>query len=299
MAVWRLEPLGRRRVEPLRLAGLRAELELRVAELDDLAVGDLERLEELLLGHLLRAGLDHRQAVLRADDDQVELGRPRVSCERRVDDQLAVDQPMRTAPIGPRNGSGEIVSAAETALMHEDVVRGDHVRREDRGDALRLVAIALRPERPHRAVGHARGEDGALGGAPLPLEEAAGDLAGGVHALLDVDREREEVRAFARLRPALRRTEDDGLAAADDDCAVRLLGELPRLERDLLAADLDGHGNRHPGGVLSLDDAHSLLFLHCAVSEGWKFGSALAVTRGSPKLHPPGLHGASGGGRAP
>ena len=30
----------------------------------------------LLLGHLVRAGLDHRQAVLRADDDQVEVRRP-------------------------------------------------------------------------------------------------------------------------------------------------------------------------------------------------------------------------------
>ena len=142
----------------------------------------------------------------------------------------------------------------------QDVVRRDHVRREDRGDALRLVAIALRPERPHRAIGHAGGEDGALGRAPLPLEESAGDLAGGVHPLLDVDGQREEVRAFARLRPALRRAEDDGLAAADDHGAVRLLRELPGLERDLLAADFDGHGNRHPGGVLSLNDAHVFSF---------------------------------------
>ena len=51
-----------------------AQLVLRVAELDDLAVRDLERLEELVLVHLLRARLDHRQAVLRADDDQVEVG---------------------------------------------------------------------------------------------------------------------------------------------------------------------------------------------------------------------------------
>ena len=74
VAVRPLEPLGRRGVEPLRLARLRAELLLRLAELHDLALRDLERLEELLLRHLIRAGLDHRQAVLRADDDQVEIG---------------------------------------------------------------------------------------------------------------------------------------------------------------------------------------------------------------------------------
>src|SRR5205085_12030991 len=77
-----------------------------------------------------------------------------------------------------------------------------------------------------------------------------------VHALLDVDRQGEEVRAFARLRPALRRPEDDRVATADEDCPVCLLGDLPGLERDLLAADLDGHGNRHPCGMLSFDDAH-------------------------------------------
>ena len=163
-------------------------------------------------------------------------------------------------------------------------MRGDHVGREDRRDTLHLVAVALREERPHGAVGHPGGEDGALGRAPLALEEAARDLAGGVHALLDVDGEREEVRAFARLRPALRRAEDDGLARADEDCAVGLLGDLARLERDLLAADLDGHGNRHPGGVLSLNNAHSSIPPLC-FGEGWRFESA-APDRGSLK-HPP------------
>ena len=164
--------------------------------------------------------------------------------------------PMRTAPIGPRNGSGETVSAAETALMQRMSCAVMHVGREDRGDALRLVAVALRPERPDGAVGHACGQDGALRRAALALEEAAGDLPGGVHALLDVDREREEVRAFAGLRPALRRAENDGVAAADEDCSVSLLGDLPGLERNLLAADFDGHGNRHPCGVLSFDNGH-------------------------------------------
>src|SRR5207244_6762329 len=68
----------------------------------------------------------------------------------------------------------------------------------------------------------------------------AGDLAGGVHPLLDVDREREEVGALARLLPPLRRGEHHRIAAADDDRAVRLLRELARLERDLLVPDLDG-----------------------------------------------------------
>ena len=73
MAVRGLEPLGHSRVEPLRLAQLRAQLELSVAELHDLAVSDLERLEELVLVDLVRSRLDHGQAVLGSDDDQVEI----------------------------------------------------------------------------------------------------------------------------------------------------------------------------------------------------------------------------------
>jgi len=69
-----------------------------------------------------------------------------------------------------------------------------------------------------------------LRGPTLPLEKAAGDLARGVHALLDIDRQGEEVRAFACFRPALCRTEDDGVATADENCPVCLLGDLPRLE---------------------------------------------------------------------
>jgi hypothetical protein len=99
-----------------------------------------------------------------------------------------------------------------------------------------LVLVALRPQRPDRAVDHPGGKDRPLGGTPFALEETAGDLPGGVHALLDVDREREEVGAFAALHLPLRGREDHRLAGADDDGAVRLLGELARLEGHLLLA---------------------------------------------------------------
>ena len=74
------ELVRHRHVEPLRLAGLLAELLLRLAELADLLVRELERLEERLLRDHVRPGLDHRERVLRADDDQVEIGALRVLC---------------------------------------------------------------------------------------------------------------------------------------------------------------------------------------------------------------------------
>jgi hypothetical protein len=94
----------------------------------------------------------------------------------------------------------------------EDVVRGHEIRRQDGADDLHLVAEALRPQGPDWTIDHARSEDRALSRPPFALEETAGDLSRGVHALLDVDRERKEVCAFARLHPPLRRREHHRVA---------------------------------------------------------------------------------------
>ena len=110
-------------------------------------------------------------------------------------------------------------------------MRGDEVGRKRRADDLHLVPEALGPERPDRAVDHAGSEDRLLGRAPLALEEAAGDLAGRVHPLLDVDGEREEVRALARLGAALRRSEDHRVPARTTTAPSACLASLPVSKR--------------------------------------------------------------------
>src|SRR5690606_4817900 len=59
-----------------------------------------------------------------------------------------------------------------------------------------LVAQALDERGAQRTVDEAAGEDRIGGGASLTAEERAGDAAGGVHALFDVDCQREEVEAL-------------------------------------------------------------------------------------------------------
>ena len=100
---------------------------------------------------------------------------------------------------GRRTGCPDTVSAADAPLIDSDVVGIDQVGAHDRRDDLDLVAEALGEARPQRPVGEPAGEDGGLARATLTTEDAAGDLPGGVHALLDVDREREEVDALAGL----------------------------------------------------------------------------------------------------
>src|SRR5262249_25305580 len=117
------------------------------------------------------------------------------------------------------------------------------VRAEHGDDHLHVVAVALGEERADGAVGQARGEDGVLGRAALALDEAAGDLADGVEALLDVDGEREEVDALARGGAGRGRAGEAGAAVAHEGGPAGLLGEAAGLDAEHAAAD---------GGLYSL-----------------------------------------------
>ena len=106
--------------------------------------------------------------------------------------------------------SGSFSWSVERTVMHD----------------LDVVLVALGEQRPDRPVGQAGGEDRGLGRARLALDEAARDLARGVHPLLEVDREREEVEAGPRIR-AVGRAEDHRVAVANGDGAAGEQGERP------------------------------------------------------------------------
>ena len=112
----------------------------------------------------------------------------------------------------------------------EHVVRVDLVGAEDRPDDVDLVAEALGERGPQRPVDEAGGQNRLVGRPALPAEERAGDLAGGVHPLFDVDGEGEEVGALAHLSSSRRGGEHDRVADPGDDGAVRLTGQLAGLE---------------------------------------------------------------------
>ncbi len=109
------------------------------------------------------------------------------------------------------------------------------VDRERDRDQLGLVTPALREQRANRAVDHPRRQRPLLAGAALALEERAGDLARGVHALLDVDGQRQKI--CVAQAPGGSGRKDHCVALADDDCAPGLLCDPSGLERDLAAGD--------------------------------------------------------------
>jgi hypothetical protein len=114
----------------------------------------------------------------------------------------------RTPPIGPLNGRPEIWVDALARVDGQHVVLVVGVERVDGDDDLDLVAQALDEAGAQRAVDEPAGEDG-LGrwGGPRGGRRA-GDLARGVHPLLDVDGQREEVELV--LGGACRRSSSTG-----------------------------------------------------------------------------------------
>src|SRR5436190_14290905 len=226
----------RRLDDELLLAGLLGQLALRGAELPDRVVRDVERVQELRLGDLVGARLDHQDRVLGAGHDQVEVGLLQKRLLRRVDDEVALDlADAHRADRGRQRHLGDHQRSGR-AVHREDVVGVDVVDRQRDRDELRLEVPALGEQRADRAVDHARGQRALLARATLALEEGAGDLARGVHALLDVDREGQEVHVAQVADGG--GVENERVALADDDGAGGLLGHLPGLEGDLRPGDL-------------------------------------------------------------
>ena len=164
---------------------------------------------------------------------------------------VAVAGDEREAHTGDRAGERQTgdLGRERRGVDRERVVELAGRDREHGDDDLDLVAEAVDERRAQRAVDETADEDRLGRGAALATEERAGDLAGGVRALFDVDRQREEVEAFARvLAGAGGREEHRLLVEVRGDGALRLLRETAGLEADGAGAELavveNGFGER-------------------------------------------------------
>ena len=226
--------------EELRLALLFAAVGLdALLEFDealDLLMAEQDGVEDDVLRQLVGAGLDHHDGVVGAGDGEVQR-RYLALLFRRVDDEFIVD----AADAHARNrsherdvGDSQGARCADHGGEFRCVVLLDG---EDGRDDLDVVAEALREQRANRAVDQARAEDGVARRAALTLDEAPRDLACCIHLLFVVDRQREEVHAFARLSRCRGRDEHDGVAVAHEHGAVGLLRELSVLDDERAACE--------------------------------------------------------------
>ena len=240
---------------------------LQLDRLADPGLRGLESLGDHGLGHagsalvvvlegLLRpAGLDHHDRDVRA----------RLFAERPAgDDELErrgiaflVGGLRKPGPVDRvRHPDGTDRSVERDARQHqgrrrgvdgEHVMRVDLVGAENRPDDVDLVAEPLGERGAQRPVDQTGGENRLVGRPALPAEERAGDLAGGVHPLFDVDGEGEEVRALTHFSSSRRGGEHDRVADPCDDGTIRLAGQLAGLEGQGPVGP--GNGSRHGNGI--------------------------------------------------
>ena len=161
-------------------------------DLLDLAVGDVEGVEDLGLADAVSAALDHQDRLLGARDDEVHL-QVLVALLAGLITKSPSSLPIRTAPTWVGTGICDIGHRGGGPVHRQDVVRVLVVHRQRLADDLGLEVPSLGEQRPHRPVDHPRGQRGLLAGATLAAEEGAGDLPGRVVALLDIHRQRQEV----------------------------------------------------------------------------------------------------------
>jgi len=186
-------------------------------------VSEGDRAEEIFLGHFVAAAFDHHHGIHRARDDDLHAA-GLVLWQGRVDDELAIvttDANRGDVFIEGNIGYGQCRACGTDC---EDVGIEFGIDREDRGDDLNVVLEAFGEQRTDRPVDLARGEHAVLGGAPLTLDIAAGNLSGCVHLLFEIAREWKEVDAFTRFLGGGNGGEDDvGIAVADESGTVGLL----------------------------------------------------------------------------
>src|SRR5690606_20580572 len=200
-----------------------------------------------------RLGLDHHDRDVgsvgvvsptddAAGDDHVEDGVLELLDGRERDPLprlVVVGDDERDTHATDRAGerqTGEL-GGGRRGVDRDDVVEVVRVQAQNRDDDLDLVAQTVNEGRAQRPVDQTAGQDRVGGGASLATEERAGDATRGVHALLDVHRQREEVELVLGLLRGAGGREQHGLVVEiGDDRTGGLTCEAAGLETDRAGA---------------------------------------------------------------
>ena len=198
-------------------------------------------------------GLDHHDGHVivfehTAGDDHVEHGALEL-LDGRECDPGAVDQRDAHRADGSGERKARELGGRRRGVDCHHVVQIVGIQAHHRDDDLDLVAQAVDERRAQRPVGQPAGQDRVGGRAALPAEERAGDAPSGVHPLLDVDRQREEVEVVLGVLAGGGRRQQHGLVVeVGDGGAGGLLGEPPGLEAD--GAGAEAPVVDHGGGLV-------------------------------------------------
>ena len=220
------------------LGGALGELDDRLDHRLEAAMAEHHGAEHVVLGQLLRLGLDHQHRVAGTGDDEIELGLLHL-VEQRIEHEGAVDQADAGAADRAHERHAGERQRRRRRDQRDDVGIVLEVMAEDGRDDLGLAAEAVGEERADRAVDETRGQRLLLGRPALALEEAAGDLAGGEGLLLVVHGEREEVDSRLLGMGRDHGRQHRGLTIGGEDGAVGLARDPAGFENERTARPFD------------------------------------------------------------
>ncbi|CFR36957.1 Uncharacterised protein [Mycobacterium tuberculosis] len=181
-------------------------------------------------------GFDHHDGNITLDDpaghDHVEHGALDL-VDGGEADPGAVDERHPHTADGPGERQTAQLGGRRRRVDRQYVVEIARIQAENRHHDLDLVAQPVDKRRAQRAVDEPAGQDRVGGGSALATEERTGDAAGRIHALLDVDREGEEVEVFfGVLAGGGRRQQHVVVVEVGDHRAGGLQGQSAGLEAD-------------------------------------------------------------------
>src|SRR6267378_3500639 len=220
-------------------------LELRVEFLDggddflDLRVAELESVRDGFFGDFESAGFHHDDGFFRAGDDDIHQAFLLVG-DGGIDHQLAVEQSDADASDGLLKRQVRAIGRSRGAGYGNDIGVVLAVRGEHHGDNLGFIAPGFGEERAHGTVNQPGSENFFFRGAAFALEEAAGNFSGGVSVFAVVHRERKKI-AIIHRRGHASGGQDDRVAVAGGNGAVRLLCDFSGFEDERPSSDFDGH----------------------------------------------------------
>ena len=204
-----------------------------------LLVGLLDGLEHDIVGHLVGAGLDHDDLLAGGDDGHVQIADLALLAVG-VEDQLAVHQAHLQGGHGAVPGNVGDGQGGGGADQRGDLGGAVVVHGHDGAHDGHVVAEVIGEQGADGAVDDAGGQDALLAGTALAAVEAAGNTAHGVHLLLEVHGQGEEVDAVAGTGGGGDAAEDAGVAIAHHDGGVGKLGQLADLQRQGTAGQVHG-----------------------------------------------------------
>ena len=203
----------------LLLAYLSNDTALELNDALDFLVTEEDGFEDYFLRQLVRTGLNHHDGIVGAGNGQVKV-RLGTLLYGRIDDELTIytaDLYAGDGAIERDIGNTEGAGCTYHGSNFRSVVL---LYGEDGSDDIYIIAEALREKRTNRAVDKTGPQNSAVAGTTFTLDEAAGNLAYGVHFFFIVNGKGEEVNAFARLLGCYSTDENNGLTVANEDGTV-------------------------------------------------------------------------------